>query len=196
MQLAYHHFFASATKEAELFNSKESLDKISIKKGDIRFSKSRILEGQRFVLAGGLEDSSALRDLDINILTPIVDRYSPLPTLWPTTSMLLSASTLGSRLAADPASISASSSAPSPCCLCQEEEEVRSSRDGSNSRLCLHPHAPFLGVHGRLGGSLHCLCSWEREGNSEDPTPGQQGLDLRFRLPHYEVDKPAGDGGS
>ena len=103
MQLAYHHFFASATKEAELFNSKESLDKISIKKGDIRFSKSRILEGQRFVLAGGLEDSSALRDLDINILTPIVDRYSPLPTLWPTTSMLLSASTLGSRLAADPA---------------------------------------------------------------------------------------------
>ena len=46
LQLAYHHFFAAATKEAELFNSKESLDKISIKKGDIRFSKSRILEGQ------------------------------------------------------------------------------------------------------------------------------------------------------
>ena len=76
MQLSYNHFFSVATEEAEAFNDCEYLDKISVKKGRVRFSKSRILDGQRFVLSGGMEDSVVLRGLDINIMTPVLDRYS------------------------------------------------------------------------------------------------------------------------
>ena len=78
LQFSYNHFFTTATKEAEMYNNAEKLDKISVKSDGIRFHKSRIMEGQRFVLAGGLEDSNSLNELSINILTPLVDRYSPL----------------------------------------------------------------------------------------------------------------------
>ena len=62
----------------EAFNSQEVLKKIAVKKEGILFSKSRILDGQRLVLTGGLEDTQVLQDQSINLWTPVVDRFSPL----------------------------------------------------------------------------------------------------------------------
>ena len=44
------------------------------------FSRNRILEGQRFQIAGGLEDKNILGsgEFGINFKTPVFDRYSPL----------------------------------------------------------------------------------------------------------------------
>merc|ERR1712030_185586 len=37
-------------------------------------NKGRILEGQRFILAGGFEDLNILNEKSINFLTPVIDR--------------------------------------------------------------------------------------------------------------------------
>ena len=56
----------------------EIIKKIAVKKNGVLFSKSRILDGQRFETAGGLEAHEGLQQFGFRSLTPLVDRYSPL----------------------------------------------------------------------------------------------------------------------
>ena len=49
-----------------------------MEKNGILFLKSRISEGQRFVQAAELEGTDILRSQGINVLTPVLDRHSPL----------------------------------------------------------------------------------------------------------------------
>ena len=54
--------------------------KIAIEKDQILFSRNRILDSQRFQVAGGLEEGDilGLGDFGIKVKTPMLDRYSPL----------------------------------------------------------------------------------------------------------------------
>ena len=78
LQGALRYFYLVASKEVEKFVKPEQLSKISVKKNGILFFKSRIIDGQRFLQTGGFEGLDILRSQGINVLTPIIDRWSPL----------------------------------------------------------------------------------------------------------------------
>ena len=78
IQWALHYYYATATREVEHFVKPDIIARIAIKKGDILFNKSRILDGRRFLQTAGLENSEILRDQGINAMAPVIDRWSPL----------------------------------------------------------------------------------------------------------------------
>ena len=75
---ALEYLFRKETEIVKEFNKAELLRKISVERSGILFSRSRILDGQRFQVAGGLEEQDILTDFNIKLLTPLLDRYSPL----------------------------------------------------------------------------------------------------------------------
>eukprot|EP00092_Neocalanus_flemingeri_P018101 GFUD01019591.1.p1 GENE.GFUD01019591.1~~GFUD01019591.1.p1 ORF type:complete len:2548 (-),score=673.50 GFUD01019591.1:927-8570(-) len=78
LQAALGYYYETATKEVEKFNKIEVINRISVKKEGVLYRRTRILEGQRFVQAGELEGTDILRSTGINVLTPVIDRWSPL----------------------------------------------------------------------------------------------------------------------
>ena len=78
IQDALKYLYLTATKEVEHFVKAETVNKIAVKKDGILYHKSRILDGQRFLKAGGFEGMDILRSQGINVLTPVIDRWSPL----------------------------------------------------------------------------------------------------------------------
>ena len=71
---ALSYFYLTATREVEEFNKSDHIARIAVKRDDILFLKSRILEGQRFLKAGGFENMEILNSQGINTLTPVIDR--------------------------------------------------------------------------------------------------------------------------
>ena len=78
MSDALAYLFKIASKEVKEFVKPEIVQKLSVERDGILYSKSRILEGQRFILSGDLEDSGILADQGILIHTPVIERFSPL----------------------------------------------------------------------------------------------------------------------
>ena len=74
---ALNFLFRKGSDEVRNFISKEKIKKICVENEDILFCRSRILEGQRFILAGELENSNILKDTNLNFFTPVLDRFSP-----------------------------------------------------------------------------------------------------------------------
>ena len=74
------YLYKKASKEVKKFNKPELVKKITIEKDQVLFSKNRILDSQRFQVAGGLEEGDILGvgDFGIKVKTPVLDRYSPL----------------------------------------------------------------------------------------------------------------------
>ena len=74
------YLYKKGTQEVLNFNKPELVKKISIEKNGILYSKSRILDCQRFQIAGGLEYQNVLGkgQFGINVVTPVLDRHSPL----------------------------------------------------------------------------------------------------------------------
>ena len=52
--------------------------KVAVEKSGVLFAKSRILDSQRFQAAGGMEKFDTVAEYGIKLLTPVLDRYSPL----------------------------------------------------------------------------------------------------------------------
>ena len=77
INLALCYLFRKATAEVKKFNSKLSIEKISVEKEGVLFSTGRMVQGMKFIQAGGLEVTD-LEPLGINSWSPILDRYSPL----------------------------------------------------------------------------------------------------------------------
>ena len=74
------YFYRKGSQEVLQFNSADLVNKIAVDHDGILFSRNRILEGQRFQTAGGLEDKNILGkgEFGIHFKTPVFDRYSPL----------------------------------------------------------------------------------------------------------------------
>ena len=72
------YFFKVETNLVKQFNKPDLLKKISVDRGGILMSRSRILDGQRFQEAGGLEELNVFGDYNLKLMTPMLDRYSPL----------------------------------------------------------------------------------------------------------------------
>ena len=75
---ALAYLFRTATMEVKEFVKPDILKKISVESEGILYSKSRVMDGQRFILSGDLKDSGILADKGIIIHTPLVERFSPL----------------------------------------------------------------------------------------------------------------------
>ena len=70
------YLFRKGSQEIIKFYKPDFIKKIAIKKDGILFAKSRILD--RFRAAGGLEDLDTVAEFGIKMMTPVLDRYSPL----------------------------------------------------------------------------------------------------------------------
>ena len=78
MSRAMEYWYRKGTAEVKEFNNKELLSKISIEKDGILFSRSRIMDGQRFVMTGGFDKDSLGLEVSLNLMTPVLDRFSPI----------------------------------------------------------------------------------------------------------------------
>ena len=74
------YLYKKGSEEVKEFNKKDFVNKISIERNGILFLKSRILDGQRFQIAGGFENinSFGLEQFGLNMAVPVLDRNSPL----------------------------------------------------------------------------------------------------------------------
>ena len=74
------YFFRKGSQEVIQFNKPDLVSKIAVHQNGILFSKNRILEGQRFQVAGGLENQNIVGsgEFGIQFKTPVLDRFSPL----------------------------------------------------------------------------------------------------------------------
>ena len=71
------YYFRVESNLVKKYNKPDLLKKISVEKDGVLMSKSRILDGQRFQEAGGLEDLNIFGDYNLKLQTPVVDRFSP-----------------------------------------------------------------------------------------------------------------------
>ena len=71
------YFFKVKSNLVKKSNKPDLLKKRCVDKLRLLFSKSRILDGQRFQEAGDLEDLNIFGDYNQKLQTPVVDRYSP-----------------------------------------------------------------------------------------------------------------------
>ena len=78
ISLALGYWYQKGSKEVTEFNKKELLSRISVEKNGILYCRSRIMDGQRFVSAGGFEKDSLGLEVQLNMMTPLLDRYSPI----------------------------------------------------------------------------------------------------------------------
>ena len=76
--MSLEYLFKTATKEIKHFCKPEAIKKEAFERDDILFCRSRLLEGQRFLMTAGLEDKNFFHSSDLNMMTPMVDRFSPL----------------------------------------------------------------------------------------------------------------------
>ena len=72
------YLFRKGSGEIFKFCKPEFIRKVAIEKNGILFAKSRILDSQRFQAAGGLEDLDTVAEFGMKLLTPVLDRHSPL----------------------------------------------------------------------------------------------------------------------
>ena len=73
---AMEYWYRKGTAEVKEFNKQELLSKIAVEKDGILFSRSRIMDGQRFVMTGGFDKDSLGLEVSLNLSTPVLDRFS------------------------------------------------------------------------------------------------------------------------
>ena len=73
------YWMTKATAEVIEFNSKEVVMKKGVKgPNGILYSRSRLDDSHRFVVAGDFPADSVGRELGLNMKAPLVDRWSPI----------------------------------------------------------------------------------------------------------------------
>ena len=75
---ALEYWFKKATSEVKEFNKKETVERIGVEKDGILYCKSRIMDGQRFLVSGDFDQKALGLDINLNLWTPLIDRYSPI----------------------------------------------------------------------------------------------------------------------
>ena len=76
VQRSLIYWYSKATAEVKHFVRKETVEKIAVEKENILMSRSRILDGQRLIQAAELSEDGAGVEIGLNLLTPVIERYS------------------------------------------------------------------------------------------------------------------------
>ena len=75
---ALEYWFKKATREVKEFNKKETVERIGVERDEILYCKSRIMDGQKFLASGDFDQNALGIDINLNLWTPLIDRYSPI----------------------------------------------------------------------------------------------------------------------
>ena len=75
---ALAYWYKKGSAEVKRFNKKEHIAKIAVEKDGILFSRSRIMDGHRFIVAAGFPKASIGKEVQLDLLTPVLDRHSPI----------------------------------------------------------------------------------------------------------------------
>ena len=78
VSLALQYWYRVGSREVSKFNKKEFIEKATVEKDGILFCKSRIMDGQRFIITGGFTEENLGNEIQLNLMTPMLDRYSPI----------------------------------------------------------------------------------------------------------------------
>ena len=78
VQRAMLYWYQKASAEVKHFVKKETVSKIAEEKEGILFNRSRILDGQRLIQAAEFSENSVGNEIGLNLLTPVIERYSPI----------------------------------------------------------------------------------------------------------------------
>ena len=72
------YWYRKATKEVERFVKPETVAKVGVMNNGILHCRSRILDGQRVINAGDINLESLGAGIGLHLMTPLVERYSPI----------------------------------------------------------------------------------------------------------------------
>ena len=72
------YWYKKGSKEVVQFNKKEMIARVATEKNGILYCRSRIMDGQRFISAVGFEKKSLGLEVQLNMMTPLLDRHSPI----------------------------------------------------------------------------------------------------------------------
>ena len=72
------YWYKKGSDEVKKFNKPEYIDRIAVEKDGILYSRSRIMDGQRFIMAAGLPKASLGKEFQLDLMTPVLDRHSPI----------------------------------------------------------------------------------------------------------------------
>ena len=75
---ALDYWYKKATAEVQMFNKADSVKRIGVMKDGILYCRSRIQDGQRLLQLGDYHVDSLGQELGLSLMTPLVDRYSPI----------------------------------------------------------------------------------------------------------------------
>ena len=75
---ANQYWFEKATAEVIQFVSPDIVKKVGVMKDNILYCRSRIHDGQRLIQTGDVNLESFGGDIGLNLMTPLIDRYSPI----------------------------------------------------------------------------------------------------------------------
>lgn len=78
VQRAMLYWYQKASAEVKQFVKKETVEKIAVEKEGILFNRSRILDGQRLIQAAEFSEGSVGNEIGLNLLTPVIERFSPI----------------------------------------------------------------------------------------------------------------------
>ena len=78
ISFALQYWYKMGSREVTKFNRKEFVEKTAVEKNGILFCRSRIMDGQRFITTGGLDEVNLGNDIQLNLMTPMLDRHSPI----------------------------------------------------------------------------------------------------------------------
>ena len=75
---ALDYWYKKATAEVQMFNKADSVKRIGVMKDGILYCRSRIQDGQRLLQLGDYHVESLGEELGLSLMTPLIDRYSPI----------------------------------------------------------------------------------------------------------------------
>ena len=75
---AQQYWFQKATAEVIKFVSQDTVKRAGVMKDGILYCRSRIHDGQRLMQTGGCDIDDIGAEIGLNLMTPLVDRYSPI----------------------------------------------------------------------------------------------------------------------
>ena len=78
MILALAYWYKKGSEKVKKFNKSELIARTAIEKDGILYSRSRIMNGHRFIIAAGLRKNSIGKEVQLDLLTPMLDRHSPI----------------------------------------------------------------------------------------------------------------------
>ena len=78
IQWTLFYLYTKATGEVDRFSKPDKILRDMFRLGGILFHKSRIVDGRRYIMSANMKTIESVAAQNINLFTPVVDRWSPL----------------------------------------------------------------------------------------------------------------------